>query len=45
MLLVTLLIMAALWFPRTDRTIQVMDLLFVIDIKQSMDEEDVDIDG
>ncbi len=45
MLLVTLLIMAALWFPRTDRTIQVMDLLFVIDITQSMDVEDVDFDG
>lgn len=45
MLLVTLLIMAALWFPRTDRTIQVMDLLFVIDITQSMDVEDVDYDG
>ncbi len=45
MLLVTLLIIAALWFPRTDRIIQVMDLLFVIDITQSMDVEDVEQDG
>lgn len=45
MLLVTLLILAALWFPRTDRTVQVMDLLFVIDITQSMDVDDVERDG
>ena len=45
MLLVTLLIMAALWFPRTDRTIKGMDLLFVIDITQSMDVKDVDQNG
>lgn len=45
MLLITLLIMAALWFPRTDRTIKVMDLLFVIDITQSMDVKDVEQDG
>ncbi len=45
MLLVIMLIMSALWFPRTDRTIKVMDLLFVIDITQSMDVDDVEIDG
>jgi len=45
MLLVVLLIMASLWFPRTDRTIKVMDLLFVIDITQSMDVKDVEQDG
>lgn len=45
MLLVVMLIMAALWFPRTDRTIKVMDLLFVIDITQSMDVKDVEQDG
>lgn len=45
MLLVTLLIMAALWFPRSDRTVKVMDLLFVIDITQSMDVKDVERDG
>ncbi len=45
MLLVVLLIMASLWFPRTDRTVKVMDLLFVIDITQSMDVKDVEQDG
>ena len=42
MLLVLFLIMSALWFPRTDRTIKVMDLLFVLDITQSMDVIDVE---
>lgn len=45
MVLVVILIMASLWFPRTDRTIKVMDLLFVIDITQSMDVKDVEQDG
>lgn len=45
MLLVVVLILAALWFPRTDRTIKVMDLLFVIDITQSMDVKDVEREG
>lgn len=45
MLLVLALIMAALWFPRTDRAIKVMDLLFVLDITQSMDVTDVERDG
>ncbi len=45
MLVVVLLIMASLWFPRTDRTVKVMDLLFVLDITQSMDVEDVDLNG
>lgn len=45
MLLIVLLIMASLWFPRTDRTVKVMDLLFVLDITQSMDVEDVELNG
>ncbi|MDH5357099.1 MAG: VWA domain-containing protein [Gammaproteobacteria bacterium] len=45
MLLVLFLIMSALWFPRTDRTIKVMDLLFVLDITQSMDVVDVEKDS
>ncbi|MFT7414577.1 MAG: mxaL protein [Methylophagaceae bacterium] len=45
MLLVVMLITASLWFPRTDRTIKVMDLLFVIDITQSMDVKDVEREG
>jgi len=45
MLLVLALIMSAMWFPRTDRTIKVMDLLFVLDITQSMDVTDVEYDG
>jgi mxaL protein len=45
MLLVVILIMAALWFPRTDRTVKVMDLMFVLDITQSMDVTDVELNG
>ncbi len=45
MLLVILLIILALSFPRTDRTVKVMDLLFVLDITQSMDVKDVELDG
>ena len=45
MLLVISLIMAALWFPRTDRAVKVMDILFVIDITQSMDVKDVEREG
>ncbi|PCJ30836.1 MAG: MxaL protein [Gammaproteobacteria bacterium] len=45
MLLVVLLITLALFFPRTDRTVKVMDLLFVLDITQSMDVTDVELDG
>lgn len=44
-LLLTLLIVAALWFPNSERTVKVMDLLFVIDITQSMDVKDVEQDG
>lgn len=45
MLLVIILIMSALWFPRTDRTVKVMDLMFVLDITQSMDVADVEYNG
>lgn len=45
MLVVFVLIAAALFIPKIDRNVQVMDMLFVIDITQSMDVNDVDIDG
>jgi len=45
MLFVIILIMSALWFPRTDRTVKVMDLMFVLDITQSMDVADVEYNG
>ncbi len=45
MLLIAILILLALFFPRTDRTVKVMDLLFVIDITQSMDVVDVKLNG
>lgn len=45
MLVICILILLALVFPRTERTVKVMDLLFVIDITQSMDVEDVELNG
>ncbi|NOQ93992.1 MAG: VWA domain-containing protein [Methylophaga sp.] len=45
MLVVMVLILFALFFPRTDRTVKVMDLLFVLDITQSMDVKDVELNG
>ena len=44
MVLALLLIIAALWLPKVDRTIKVMDLLFVIDITQSMNVQDAPLD-
>lgn len=44
MVVALLLIMAALWLPKVDRNIKVMDLLFVIDITQSMNVEDASYD-
>ncbi len=40
-----LLVAAAIWWPRVERNIEVMDLMFVIDITQSMNVKDVEIDG
>jgi len=45
MVIALLLVMAALWLPKVDRTIKVMDLLFVIDITQSMNVEDAELDS
>jgi len=45
MVVVVVMLAASLLFPRTDRTVKVMDLLFVIDITQSMDVVDVDLNG
>ena len=43
MLLIMILIVMALLFPRTERIIKVMDILFVLDITQSMDVVDAEI--
>lgn len=45
MLLALLLIMAALWLPKVPREVKVVDTLFVIDITDSMNVEDVTIGG
>lgn len=45
MLLVVILVILALFFPRTDRTVKVMDLMFILDITQSMDVDDVEVNG
>lgn len=45
MILVLVLIAAAVWVPRIDRTVKVMDILFVLDITQSMDVIDVEVAG
>ncbi|MBL1322065.1 MAG: VWA domain-containing protein [Methylophaga sp.] len=45
MIIAVVLIAAALWFPKIDRTVKVMDILFVLDITQSMDVEDVEVAG
>ncbi|MDT8371178.1 MAG: VWA domain-containing protein [Gammaproteobacteria bacterium] len=45
MLVIFLLISAALFMPKVDRTVKVMDMLFVIDITQSMDVKDVEFKG
>lgn len=45
MVVALLLVMAAVLLPKIDRTIKVMDLLFVIDITQSMNVEDAELDS
>jgi mxaL protein len=45
MLVAFLLIVAALVMPKVDRTVKVMDTLFVVDITQSMDVVDAEYDG
>ncbi len=45
MLIILSLVMAALWTPKIARTVKVMDILFVLDITQSMDVQDAKIDG
>lgn len=45
MLFIMMLILAALFLPTIERTVKVMDTLFVIDITQSMDVEDVELEG
>jgi mxaL protein len=43
--LVCILIMAALWLPKIPRDVKVMDALFVVDITDSMNVEDVSMGG
>lgn len=45
MLTALILIMAALWFPSIKRDVKIMDALFVIDITDSMNVEDAELDG
>lgn len=45
MLLALILIMAALWLPLVPRDVKIMDTLFVIDITDSMNVEDAELDG
>ena len=46
MLLISLLLIAAaIWWPKVERNIDVMDLMFVIDITQSMNVEDAEVNG
>ena len=45
LVVVLLLVAAAIWWPKVERNIEVMDLMFVIDITQSMNVKDAQIDG
>jgi mxaL protein len=45
MIITLILVAAALWFPKTNHTVQAMDLLVVLDITQSMDVQDVEVNG
>mmetsp|Transcript_24661 Transcript_24661/g.31597 ORF Transcript_24661/g.31597 Transcript_24661/m.31597 type:complete len:312 (+) Transcript_24661:2290-3225(+) len=40
-----ILIMAALWLPQVPRDVKIMDTLFVLDITDSMNVQDVELDG
>lgn len=40
-----ILIMAALWLPQVPREVKVMDTIFVLDITDSMNVADVELDG
>jgi len=40
-----ILIMAALWLPQVPRDVEIMDTLFVLDITDSMNVQDVERDG
>jgi len=45
MVIALMLIMAAFWLPKVERNIKVMDLLFVLDITQSMNVQDAALDN
>jgi mxaL protein len=45
LLLSLIFIAAALWWPKVERNIKVMDLMFVLDITQSMNVKDVEVNG
>jgi len=45
MLSALILIMGALWLPQVPRDVKIMDTLFVIDITDSMNVQDAEVDG
>lgn len=45
MVLALLLVMAALWLPAIKRDVKIMDALFVLDITDSMNVEDAQVNG
>ncbi len=45
LIIVLVLVIAAIFLPKMKHTVQAMDLLFVLDITQSMDVNDVELDG
>ncbi|HIC46016.1 MAG TPA: VWA domain-containing protein [Methylophaga aminisulfidivorans] len=45
MLTALILVMAALWFPLVKRDVKIMDAIFVLDITDSMNVKDAEIDG
>jgi len=45
MLSALILIMAALWLPQVPRDVKIMDTLFVIDITDSMNVQDAEVNG
>lgn len=45
MLLALILVLGALFLPHVPRNVQIMDVLFVLDITDSMNVEDADLDG
>ena len=45
MLTAFIFVVAALWFPLVKRDVKIMDAIFVIDITDSMNVKDAELDG